>query len=64
MAVDLSAPAPDAILPVRGVTLGVAQANIRKPDRKDLLVIALAPGSYIVVIQREYEPEGARYVAD
>jgi glutamate N-acetyltransferase/amino-acid N-acetyltransferase len=30
---------------VKGVQLGIAKAGIRKPDRKDLLVMKLSPGS-------------------
>jgi len=40
MAVNLFSPAADDLKPVSGVRLGVAKANIRKPDRKDLLIIA------------------------
>ncbi len=47
MPVNLSAPHPDALLPVDGVTLGVAEANIRKPGRKDLLVIRLDDGARV-----------------
>ncbi|MDL2283689.1 bifunctional glutamate N-acetyltransferase/amino-acid acetyltransferase ArgJ [Oxalobacter sp. OttesenSCG-928-P03] len=42
MAVNLFPPAAADLKPVAGVRLGVAQANIRKPDRKDLLVVSLA----------------------
>jgi glutamate N-acetyltransferase/amino-acid N-acetyltransferase len=45
MPVNLSAPQPDALLPVSGVTLGIAEANIRKAGRKDLLVIRLDDGA-------------------
>ena len=45
MPVNLTAPDPASLLPVKGVELGYAEAHIRKPDRKDLLVIRLAPGS-------------------
>ncbi len=41
MAVNLFPPAAADLKPVSGVRLGVAKANIKKPDRKDLLVIAL-----------------------
>jgi glutamate N-acetyltransferase/amino-acid N-acetyltransferase len=47
MAVNLSPPGPEDLLPVRGVKLGVAQAGIRKSGRKDLLVIALADGTRV-----------------
>src|SRR5258706_16323700 len=39
--------APEALLPVKGVRLGVAEAAIKKPGRKDILVIELAPGSRV-----------------
>src|SRR6185295_5402311 len=45
MAVNLPRPAPASLLPVPGVALGVAMAGIKKPDRKDLLVMRLAPGA-------------------
>jgi glutamate N-acetyltransferase / amino-acid N-acetyltransferase len=47
MPVNLSAPDAHALLPVKGVQLGFAKANIRKPDRKDLLVMQLSPGSRV-----------------
>jgi len=47
MPVNLSAPDPKFLLPVAGVALGVAEANIRKPDRKDLLVIRLDDGAKV-----------------
>src|SRR3546814_16446539 len=45
MAVNLSAPAN--LLPVAGVRLGVAEAAIKKPGRKDLLVVEIAEGSRV-----------------
>ena len=47
MAVNLAAPSADSLLPVRGVELGVAMAGIKKPGRKDLLVMRLAPGAAV-----------------
>ncbi|HJS37347.1 MAG TPA: bifunctional glutamate N-acetyltransferase/amino-acid acetyltransferase ArgJ [Burkholderiales bacterium] len=47
MAVNLQAPDPAQLLPVVGIELGVAQAGIRKPGRKDLLVMRLAPGTVV-----------------
>ncbi|HEY8084793.1 MAG TPA: bifunctional glutamate N-acetyltransferase/amino-acid acetyltransferase ArgJ [Methylophilaceae bacterium] len=47
MPVHLENPDPASLLPVKGVTLGFAQAHIRKPNRKDLLVIQLDPGSRV-----------------
>ncbi len=45
MAVNYSLPTPETLLPIAGVTLGYAKAHVKKPDRKDMLVISLAPGS-------------------
>ena len=47
MPVNLKAPDPKSLLPVPGVTLGTAEANIRKPGRKDLLVMKLADGARV-----------------
>lgn len=47
MPVNLTAPSPADLLTVKGVELGFAQAHIRKPDRKDLLVMRLSPGSKV-----------------
>jgi glutamate N-acetyltransferase/amino-acid N-acetyltransferase len=47
MPVNLQAPAQGSLMAVSGVTLGIAEANIRKPNRKDLLVMQLAPGSRV-----------------
>jgi len=47
MPVKLSAPTAEALLPVKGVQLGFAQAHIRKPNRKDVLVITLPEGSSV-----------------
>ncbi|MCL1886341.1 MAG: bifunctional glutamate N-acetyltransferase/amino-acid acetyltransferase ArgJ [Betaproteobacteria bacterium] len=41
MAVHLFPPVAADLKPVSGVRLGVAKANIRKPDRKDLLIMTL-----------------------
>ncbi len=45
MAVNLSRPDPATLYPVAGVELGTAKAEIRKPDRRDLLVIKIAEGA-------------------
>ena len=42
MAVNLSAPDPATLLPVKGVRLGIAEAGIRKANRKDLLLMTLS----------------------
>jgi glutamate N-acetyltransferase/amino-acid N-acetyltransferase len=47
MPVNLVAPDPKSLLPVSGVALGVAEANIRRPNRKDLLVIRLDDGAKV-----------------
>ena len=45
MAVNYTVPTAQSLLPVAGVTLGFAKAQVKKPDRKDMLVIALEAGS-------------------
>ena len=45
MAVNLRAPDAAQLYPVAGVELGVAMAGVRKANRKDLLVVRLAPGT-------------------
>jgi len=47
MPVNLSAPDPKQLLPVKGVILGVTQAGIRKAGRKDLLVMKLEDGARV-----------------
>ena len=47
MSVNLSAPDPKKLLPVPGVELGIAEAGIRKANRKDLLVMRLAASSNV-----------------
>jgi glutamate N-acetyltransferase/amino-acid N-acetyltransferase len=47
MPVNLFAPDPKSLLPVPGVTLGVTAANIRKQERKDLLVIRFDDGAKV-----------------
>jgi len=47
MPVLLSPPEAAALLPVPGVRLGVAEAAIRKLNRKDLTLIELAPGARV-----------------
>ncbi|HNQ76631.1 MAG TPA: bifunctional ornithine acetyltransferase/N-acetylglutamate synthase, partial [Pseudothauera hydrothermalis] len=47
MAVNLSTPNPADLRPVTGVRLGVAEAGIRKANRRDLTLIELAPGSRV-----------------
>lgn len=47
MPVNLSAPAAHTLLPVKGVKLGFAEAHVRKPNRKDVLVITLEEGTTV-----------------
>jgi glutamate N-acetyltransferase/amino-acid N-acetyltransferase len=47
MAVNLAAPNPSDLLVVQGVRLGVTEAGIRKPNRKDLLLISLEEGTKV-----------------
>ncbi|MHB1236321.1 MAG: bifunctional glutamate N-acetyltransferase/amino-acid acetyltransferase ArgJ [Gallionella sp.] len=47
MPVNLSTPVAAQLLPVAGVSLGVAEAKIKRPDRKDLLVMQLCDGARV-----------------
>src|SRR5512145_2845643 len=47
MPVNLSAPNASELLPVAGVRIGVAEAGIRKANRKDLTVFLLDEGSAV-----------------
>ena len=47
MPVNLQAPTSLSLLSVKGIQLGTAEANIKKPNRKDLLVMQLAPQSTV-----------------
>jgi glutamate N-acetyltransferase/amino-acid N-acetyltransferase len=47
MPVNLQPPKPEQIFPVAGVELGVAMAGVRKANRKDLVLLRLAPGSSV-----------------
>ena len=47
MAVNSPLPVPANLKPVPGLQLGHAEAGIKKPGRKDLLVLRLAPGATI-----------------
>ena len=48
MPVNLAAPDPAFLLPVPGVELGISSAGIKKPGRKDVLVMRIAPDSEVV----------------
>lgn len=47
MPVKYLPPAPESLLPVAGVRLGIAEAQIKKPGRKDLLLIGLSAGARV-----------------
>lgn len=47
MAVNLSAPNPAQLFPIRGVRIGVTEAGIRKAGRKDLTVVLLDEGASV-----------------
>src|SRR5688572_11753012 len=47
MAVNIHPPKASELLAVNGVRLGIAKAHVRKPNRKDLLVLALDEGSRV-----------------
>jgi glutamate N-acetyltransferase/amino-acid N-acetyltransferase len=75
MPVNLTPPAAAQLLPVAGVSLGVAEANIKRENRKDLLVMQLSEGARVagvftrnhfcaapVIVAREHlaQPDGIR----
>ncbi len=75
MPVNLIPPAAAQLLPVAGVSLGVTEANIKRENRKDLLVMQLSAGTRIagvftqnrfcaapVIVAREHlaQPDGIR----
>jgi glutamate N-acetyltransferase/amino-acid N-acetyltransferase len=47
MPVNLTALDPASLLPIAGVRLGIASAGIKKPGRRDITLIELAPGSRV-----------------
>jgi glutamate N-acetyltransferase / amino-acid N-acetyltransferase len=47
MPVNLSEPTAASLLPVAGLRIGVAEAGIRKANRKDLTVFLLEPGASV-----------------
>ena len=47
MAVNLAAPQAQDLRPVPGVRIGVAEAGVRKANRKDLTVVLLDPGAAV-----------------
>ncbi|MEO1957028.1 MAG: bifunctional glutamate N-acetyltransferase/amino-acid acetyltransferase ArgJ [Methylophilaceae bacterium] len=47
MPVKLTTPIASSLLPVNGITLGFAEANVRTANRKDVLVVRLVEGSHV-----------------
>ena len=47
MPVNLSAPVPADLLPVAGVRMGIAEAGVRKANRKDLTVVLVDEGASV-----------------
>ncbi len=47
MPVNLNSPVAAQLLPVAGVSLGIAEANIKRENRKDLLVMQLCEGARV-----------------
>jgi len=47
MAVNLSTPAAADLFPVAGVELGWAEAHVRKPNRKDVLLVRISEGASV-----------------
>ncbi len=47
MPVNLPLPQKDQLRPVEGFEMGIAEAGIKKANRKDLLVMTLVPGSQV-----------------
>ena len=47
MPVNLQAPDPKHLFAVRGVSLGIAMAGVRKANRRDLTLVVLAEGSSV-----------------
>jgi glutamate N-acetyltransferase/amino-acid N-acetyltransferase len=75
MPVNLTTPVAAELLPVAGVSLGTAEAGIKRPDRKDVLVMQLCAGAQVagvfttnrfcaapVIVAREHlaQPEDIR----
>ena len=47
MAVNLHIPARDDVHPVKGIQIGIASAGIKKPGKKDITLMVLAPGASV-----------------
>ncbi len=77
MPVNLTQPVAAQLLPVAGVSLGIAEANIKREQRKDLLVMQLCAGARVagvftrnrfcaapVIVAREHLAQAALAGAD
>lgn len=53
MPVNYQTPAAEILNPVAGVSLGIAEAGIRKANRRDLTIIALDPGATVAGVFTE-----------
>ncbi|HEY5761708.1 MAG TPA: bifunctional glutamate N-acetyltransferase/amino-acid acetyltransferase ArgJ [Rhodocyclaceae bacterium] len=53
MPVNYQTPAAETLKPVAGVALGIAEAGIRKANRRDLTLIALDPGATVAGVFTE-----------
>jgi glutamate N-acetyltransferase/amino-acid N-acetyltransferase len=47
MPVNLKPLTIDSIFPIKGISLGIAKAHIKKPNRKDLLLVTISEGSKV-----------------
>ena len=47
MSVNLQAPSAESLLAIEGLRIGVAEAGIKKPGRKDLTVMLLDAGASV-----------------
>ncbi len=50
MAVNFPHPDPKTLTPISGLQLGIAEAGIKRANRKDVLLIRLAPGSAVAAV--------------
>ncbi len=50
MAVNLEPPRPEDLLSISGVRLGIAAPRVRKPNRKDLLLVAFDEGTRVAAV--------------
>ncbi len=50
MPVNFTPTPREQLLPIKGISLGIAEANIKKPGRKDLLVIAIEDQASVAAV--------------